>query len=317
MFSFRPFRNSDPPHLAEIWRSQPPQRGILQPVTPHLLEIGVFSKMHFDRHGLIVATRDDQPVGFVHAGFGPNEDGLDLDRTLGTAHMLMLRSDVAGDHALADDLLASGEEYLRSRGAKVFYAGGVRPLNAFYLGLYGGSEIPGVLQTDQVFIETCIRNHYRQTDRVVILHSDLVRFRPPFSRGARQIKRKAQLVESLDPPTTNWWEACIWGLQQRNCFELVDKALAKVVARASFWDMQPHSAGWGLCTSGLFDLYVTPEWRRQGCASYMLGEAFRMLRRRGIATIEAQTMASNEAALAFYQKLGFTEIDHGLIFRKE
>ena len=72
-----------------------------------------------------------------------------------------------------------------------------------------------------------------------------------------------------------------------------------------------------MSTAGLVELYVEPELRRRGYASYLIGEAIRVLRRRGVATIEAQVMASNEAAAAYYAKLGFTEIDHGVIFRKD
>ncbi len=318
---FRPFRNSDPPFVAEIWRSQPPQRGLLQPVSPQLLEHGIFSKMHFDPEGFIVATRDGQPVGFVHAGFGPDDAGAAIDPSMGTTHMLMLRSTSSDeklvDHSLADDLLAASEEYLRSHGTQVIYAGGIRPLNSFYLGLYGGSEIPGVLQTDSVLAETCVRNNYREIDRVIVLQCDLARFRPPLSRGARQIKRSATVVEIHDPPAKNWWDACVWGALQSDRFELIDKALKKVIARVSFWDVQPLSSCWGISTAGMFDLYVQPDWRRRGCAMHLLGEVLRLLRLRGVATVEAQTMASNEAALAFYRKLGFAEVDHGVIFRKE
>jgi hypothetical protein len=91
VYRLRAFRNSDPPHLAAIWRSQPPQRGVLQPISPPLLEYAVFSKLNFDRCGLIVATRDDVPVGFVHAGFGPTDDGLHLDTSLGVTQMLMVQ----------------------------------------------------------------------------------------------------------------------------------------------------------------------------------------------------------------------------------
>ena len=90
VYRLRPFLNSDPPLLAAIWRSQPPQRGLLQPVTAPLLEYGVYSKMHFDRQGLIVALDGDVPVGFVHAGFGPSDDGLSLDTSLGTTLVLMV-----------------------------------------------------------------------------------------------------------------------------------------------------------------------------------------------------------------------------------
>jgi hypothetical protein len=79
VFQIRPFRNSDPPHLATIWRSQPPQRGLAQPINASLLELCVFSKQFFDPEGLLVATRDEVPVGFAHAAFGPNDDCSCLD----------------------------------------------------------------------------------------------------------------------------------------------------------------------------------------------------------------------------------------------
>ena len=280
-----------------------------------LLEHAVFSKMHFDRHGLIVATRDDVPVGFVHAGFGPNDEGQELDTSLGTTHMMMLRAGEE-DNSLADDLLAASEEYLREQGAMVIYAGGIKPLNSFYLGLYGGSEIPGVLQSNTLLSEACSRADYTQSAQVSILQCDLVRFRPPVSRKVRQLRRPTQVREMVDPIAANWWEACVWGSQQRDHFHLIEKATDRVIASTSFWDVQPLSACWGVCTAGMCDLYVDPEWRRRGCGTYLLGEAFRLLRRRGVGTVEAQTMSTNDAALAFYKQLGFIEVDHGLVFRK-
>jgi len=289
---------------------------MLQPVSATLLEYAVFSKMHFDREGLIVATQDGKPIGFVHGGFGPDDSGAMLDTSMGTTHMLMLRAG-CGDENLADALLAASEDYLRSRGASVIYAGGIKPLHSFYLGLYGGSEIPGVLHSNKLLCDACRKRDYREIGCVTIQQSDLVRFRPAVTRKVRQLKRTTQIKETIDPATANWWEACVWGSQQRDRFELIDKDQQRVVATASFWDIQPLSASWGICTAGLVDLYVEPDWRRRGCANYLLNEAFRMLRRRGVATIEAQTMATNEAATAFYRKLGFSEVDHGLVFRKE
>jgi ribosomal protein S18 acetylase RimI-like enzyme len=315
VYRLRPFLNTDPPDLAEIWRSQPPQRALLQPITAPLLEYGVFSKMHFDPAGLIVATRDEKPVGFVHAGFGPTDDGAALDTTLGTTHLLMVEGGQDRD-GLAGQLLAASESYLRGRGAAVLYGGGVNPLNSFYLGLYGGSEIPGVLESDALMQETLRAGGYREIDRVRVMQCDLARVRPPVSRELRLIKRTTQVVEQMDPPSKTWWEACVWGGLQRDRFQLVDGS-AKVLAEASFWDMQPLAGGWGMCTSGLYELSVDPAVRRRGYASYLLGEAIRILRRRGVATIEAQTMGTNEAALAFYLKFGFSEIDQGVVFRKD
>ena len=185
------------------------------------------------------------------------------------------------------------------------------------MGLYGGSEIPGVLQTNITLLEACIRAGYRESAQVSILQCDLVRFRPPVSRKVRQLRRATVTSETVDPAAANWWDACVWGSQLRDHFQLTDKASQQVIASTSFWDVQPLSACWGVCTAGMCDLYVEPDWRRHGCATYLLGEAFRHLRRRGVGTVEAQTMSTNEAALAFYQQLGFHEVDHGFVFRKE
>src|SRR6476660_7962176 len=207
VYHFRPFRNSDPQQLAEIWRDQPSQRGLMQPMTAGLLEQFVFAKPYFDPAGLIVATHDEVPIGFAHAGFGPNDEKTAVKKELGTTYLLMLR----GDHRnteLADELLLFAESYLREQGSQVIYAGGIRPLDGFYLGLYGGSELPGVLASDPLLRDTSLRNGYCEIDRVEILQLDLSRFRPPFSRTQRQLRRETTFREVIAPPAASWWDAC-------------------------------------------------------------------------------------------------------------
>ena len=70
-------------------------------------------------------------------------------------------------------------------------------------------------------------------------------------------------------------------------------------------------------SAGLIDLEVNPEYRRQGLATFLLGEAFRHLQCCGISLVEAQTMQNNEPAKGLYKKLGFQEIDQGVVFRKD
>jgi len=48
-----------------------------------------------------------------------------------------------------------------------------------------------------------------------------------------------------------------------------------------------------------------------------LGEAFERLRNRGILLIEAQTMQQNTPAITMYTKLGFKQVDEGVMYRKE
>jgi ribosomal protein S18 acetylase RimI-like enzyme len=316
VYTFRPFRNSDPPRIAEIWRDQPPQRGIMQPVTAALLEQLVFAKPYFDPEGLILAFADEKPVGFIHAGFGASDEQSSVDTDSGTTYLMMLRAD-SRNAALADQLLNHAENYLRRRGAKVIYAGGVRPLNAFYLGLYGGSELPGILVSDPVAHDACGRAGYREIDRVQVLQLDLANFRPPFSRTQRQLRREAAISEVASPATTTWWEACTTCAFERIHFSLSPGGAGDPLATVGFWDIEPLSTSWGIPTAGMLDLEVSSQRRRQGFATFLLSEAFQRLRSRGILRVEAQTMQQNAPALAFYQKLGFTKVDEGVVYRKE
>jgi ribosomal protein S18 acetylase RimI-like enzyme len=234
---------------------------------------------------------------------------------MGTTHLMMLDSDHR-DAALADELLARSEAYLEDRGAKVLYAGGIRPLDGFYLGLYGGSEIPGVLATDPMLVDTCRRNGYREIDRVLVLRRDLGRLRPSVTWEQRRLRRTAACREKYCPAPGSWWEACTTGAFERLDFRLENTGSSQPLAGVSFWDIEPLSTGWQVPTAGMFDLQVTPEARRQGLATFLLGEAFARLRNRGIVLVEAQTMRGNTPALAMYQKLGFETVDHGYVFRK-
>ncbi len=316
MYHFRPFRNTDPPRLAEIWRDQPAQRGVAQPVTAGILEQFVYSKPYFDPAGLIVALDDNVPVGFAHAGFGPNDDYSGIATDVGTTYQLVLRSDHRSAQ-LAGELLGQAETYLRERGAKVIYAGGIRPLNAFYLGLYGGSELPGILVGDQMFNEACRERGYREIDRVVVMLLELARFRPPIARNLRQLRREIICQETQTPPTRTWWEACTTGAFERIRFSLKRPGSADALADVWFWDVEPLSTAWGAPAAGMFDLDVPAEQRRKGLATFLLGEAFERLRTRGILLVEAQTMQDNTPALKLYEKLGFKKVDEGIVYRKD
>jgi GNAT superfamily N-acetyltransferase len=288
----------------------------MQPATPCLLEQLIFSKPYFDPAGLILALHNEIPVGFAHAGFGSNDEHTALSTDIGTTYQLMVRSDHR-DGPLPGELLAQSENYLRERGAKVIYAGGVRPLNAFYLGLYGGSELPGVLAGDTGFHIACQQRSYREIDRVQILQLDLACFRAPITRNQRQLRREMVCQEIPSPPSQSWWEACTTGAFERIRFLLTRPSSCEPMADVWFWDIEPLSTAWGRPTAGMFDLSVPSGQRRKGLATFLLGEAFERLRNRGILLIEAQTMKQNAPALTMYAKLGFKQVDEGVMYRKD
>jgi ribosomal protein S18 acetylase RimI-like enzyme len=315
LIRYRSFRNTDPPGLAEVWRLSAPERGFMQPMSVELFERHVLSKPYFDRHGLIVAEDEGKLIGFAHSGFGASDDFSTLSRLFGVVCLILVRPE-GQRSGIGGELLKRSEEYLRSAGSKVIYAGAVHPLDPFYLGLYGGSELPGVLDSLQAAHPFLVTRGYDEVDRVAVLERDLAEFRPLVDRNQMQIRRKTSVEVQYEPSSATWWEACNFGCFDRIRFDLKHRDTGKRIARTTGWMLDPISRTWGVRAVGLVDLEVDEAFRRQGHGSFLLGEAFRRLQEQGVMVAQVQTMQRNTAALALYQKLGFHQTDGGTVYRK-
>lgn len=313
---YRTFRNSDPPHLVDVWRSQPPERALMQPMTVPLFDQLVLAKQYFDPEGVVLAFDGDLPVGFAHAAFGPTDDGRRVDTSLGVTHLVMVRPHYQRK-GVGRELLSRCEDYLRRRGAGVLYGGGVGHLNGFYLGLYGGSELPGVLDSSQPAQRLFQSGGYTEIDRTIVLHRETATFRPPIDRRLMALRRTGTVRIEYDPPSPNWWHASTYGSFGLIRFTLdLKQPAVPEAATATFWLMETFSRTWGVQSAGLSELRVRTDLQRQGVATFLLGEALHQLRLTNVLLIEAQTMAHNTAALGLYRKLGFHVVDQAAVYRK-
>jgi predicted N-acetyltransferase YhbS len=312
---YRPFLNTDIGRLAEIWRSQPPLRGRFAQVNAHLFERYVFAKPYFDRLGLIVADEEGTCIGFVHAGFGPSAtlDRLSADFGALCTVQVEERSD---RESIANRLIQEGENYLRNAGVKQIVAGGVFPIVPFYLGFYGGSRLPGVLVDDQLQVDRFQQAGYQEKGRVRILQIRLADFRPTVNRQQLANRRSHQVTAAFDPAADSWWEACTLGWSDRIRFHLIDKDSGSYWGQVTFWDMEPLASGWGQRCMGLYDLKIDDQKRREGRATYLVGESLRQLAAQGVALVEVQIPEQDAATLGVFSKLGFKPIGEGLRLEK-
>jgi ribosomal protein S18 acetylase RimI-like enzyme len=315
MIAYRAFRNTDPPALAELWCNHPPQRALVQPMTVELLDQKVFSKPYFDRHGLIVAEEQGRVVGFAHAGFGCNDAESDVCTRRGATCLLMVAPHEQHD-AIAEGLLNRCEAYLTENGAHEVFAGSVYPVNPFYLGLYGGSHSPGILESDQANLDLFRRAGYREQGGSLILQRTLSGFRPIVDRQQMLHRREYQVDPEVDPPTETWWQACTIAAKERVRHQLISRRDRSVCGEVTFWDMERISGSWGVHAMGLMDLQIRPELRQRGLATFLVGEALRHLGAMGVSLAEAQVEEGNQAALALFRKLGFQQVDRGVVLLK-
>lgn len=314
MIEFRRFRNDDPPRLADVWRSADLGPAAMQPMTSAVLEAGVFSKPYFDRAGLIVALDGDRAVGFAHAAFGPKPDQSGIDTSVGST-LLVVAVPHAAQAAIEDGLLARCEDYLRHRGATTLWGGGSAALRSFYLGLYGGSDLPGILDSSPAMQDVFRRAGYHVADRIAILRRPLAGYRPPVNRLQLAIRRNTVLRVIDEPSRRTWWEAATTtGLALRR-YELRNAA-EEVLGAASVWDMQPLAAAWGVVAAGLLHVGIEGPRRRQGLAQYLVAEALHDLAQEGVGLVETHAVESNTAAMKLFEKLGFAAAEHGTLFKK-
>jgi ribosomal protein S18 acetylase RimI-like enzyme len=313
---FRHFRNSDPPALVAVWQSRTGQPELNPSMGIEIFEQFVLAKTYFDPEGLILACDGAHVLGFAHAAFGANdaEDGISTE--FGTTALLVVRPDCNAAQVAAG-LLISSEAYLRQRGAVVLYGGGIRPLNGFYLGLYGGSELPGVPESDTVAQQVFLSHGYREIDRTLLFRRTLNTFEAVVDRRQMQVRRQMVVEVVIDPPSRTWWEACTLGEFDLLRFALVPRTGGAAVATATFRRMDLVPTALQPPSLGLIEIWVDESARRRGLAVFLLSEAFRQFIRDGTREVEVQAMQHNLAAQALYRKMGFQQFGQGSVFRKE
>jgi len=315
MIRFRPFCNADPPGIVSIWQSRAEQPGVAQPVSVDLLEQFVFGKVCFGETGIFMALDEGRPVGFAHAAFGPSEDRNWISTDTGVICMLMVRPDTA-EADVAGGLLEQCEAFLTGHGVKTIHGGAVREVSPFYLGLYGGAELPGVLDSDTVAQRLYGDNGYEIIDRTLIYRRNLSSFRPPVDRRQVQFRRQMIMEVIPDPLPADWWEACTAGDFELTRFELVPRGSGAAVASVTVRDMGTTSTSRRGRVAGLMHVQVNKAHRREGLATHLLYEVFRQLSQQGVIQVEGHASEKNTLAMSLYEKLGLVQSEQAAVFLK-
>jgi ribosomal protein S18 acetylase RimI-like enzyme len=284
----------------------------------HELDAHAWGTANFEHCGLIVAERDGRVVGFVHAGFGPElpvnaARPFESSRDMGAVAMLVIEKEF-DDAAVVADLIRAAESYLRARGAKVLYAGGLFPLNPFYWGVYGGSEGAGVLSHHEPFRRVLVELGYEAVSTTILLEADLSLVEPRDPRAA--LIRRQSLVEFEDDALPqNWWQNLGLGDFPFMRARLLSKTAGGQMACAETWDMGWFARSDGRSRIGLVNVEVPAEHRRKGYARHLIAEIFRRARENLVDLVQVQTASTNHPALSLYASLGFQPLDEATLFR--
>lgn len=316
MITYRAFRNGDPPRILGLWNASGTGRAFGRANGCDVLEHYLFSKPYFDRHGLIVAEDNGELVGFSHAGFGCDDTYSRLDHSRGTLCMLLVRED-RRRQGIGTELAARARDYLRAGGAQQQFAGALHPINPFYLGLYGGSEMPGILESDAAMTALIQRQGYRSIDTCVVFQRRMETAPVIDDNRIPLLRREVDVLVEPWPAPPTWWHACTIGPMISLRYEMVERRTRLPIGHAWAWEMDAFAARWRCPSVGITQFEIEPDRRRHGFASLLLHGILKHLFDQRVGIVEVQTMERNEAARGLYQKLGFAAIDKGHAYQLE
>src|SRR5262249_37522364 len=250
-------------------------------------------KPYFAPEGLIVAAADGRPVGFAHAGFGPNADGSALDPCLGiTCAVGVLPA--YRRQGVGTQLLRRCEEYLTRKGARELLAGPLAPNNPFLFGLYGGSSSPGFLESDPLARPFLEGRGYRLCQTCLVFQHPLERLQLP-SDSRFSAHRQRYEIHAAPAARASWGRECVLGPVELVEYRLLDRGTGQADARLTLWEMDAFSQQWNEHAVGLLDLEVVPDRRRQGLAKFLLSQILRHLHEQFFSLLEVQAPADNAA----------------------
>jgi len=311
---FRPFRNSDPPAVRRLWHECGLGRGAAIEWDADVIETVVFSQPYFDPAGLILAEVDGQAVGFVHAGFGPSENRTAIDCRTGVICAVMVAPPFRRQ-GIGRELVRRAEQYLSGRGAEVILAGGAEPNDPFYVGIYGGSQPAGFLESDQLAAPFFSAVGYVPGSRRVVYQRSLESRNDPIGLRLMGIRRTTRLapLEQSDPH--DWWWQTRTGRLDVVELALVPKSGGEPLASVSVVGLDFYLPRWQQRSIGLLELHVPERLRKKGYAQALLVEVCRRVREEMITLVEAHVAADDPGVQRVFESAGFKPVDAGVVYR--
>lgn len=313
---YRTFRNDDPPELLELWNETFTGRSAYPLHSTLTIERCAFSKPYFDPAGFFIAEAEGSVVGFAHAGFGPDPRESRISTHVGVVCAIGVRPAYRGQ-GIGSALLEHAEAYLKKKRVRSLLAGQMRPNSPFYFGLYGGSDLPGFLGSDELIGPFLEARGYYPCETCSVLHRRLNLPAPAADKRFAALRRRFDLRVVPHIPLGTWWSEAVLGLFEPVEFRLEEKFSGIPAVRASIWEMDGFSAHWKEPMVGILDLNVQEPLRRQGLGKFFVALLLQYLQEQCFNLVEIQVSERNRPAMSLFQSLGFEQIDIGRVYRSD
>lgn len=313
MIEYRSFRNYDPPHLNRLWQQAGLGQGAARNLSLDLsFDMVNFSQRYFDPAGLLIATDNEVPIGFCHAGFGSDAEGRDLSFQIGIICAVIVHPQYRRQ-GIGRELVSRATQYLKSKGARRIQAGQSPGLDPFYFGMYGGAQPTGFLESDAAAAPFFQNLGFVPSSRYSMLTRSMFD-KDPVSFRMTMVRRKWEIVLVDHPePCSFWWMARFGRMDALACV-LVPRGGGKPVAGCTVVGLDLYVPSWNEQAIGIAELWVDDMQRRKGLGQTILIDVIKRLRQENVQRVVACSQTSDEAAQAVFRSVGFSAIDFGVVY---
>jgi hypothetical protein len=131
-----------------------------------------------------------------------------------------------------------------------------------------------------------------------------------------QIRRSFQVEPEIDPAPRSWWEACTYGQTDRTRFHLRPRRGSESSGQVTYWDLEPLASSWGVHAAGLVQLDLAAETAPRGAEMFLIAESIRQLQADGVTLVEVQLGSEDDERRQLYERLGFQQVEEGIVLQK-
>ena len=170
---------------------------------------------------------------------------------------------------------------------------------------------PGYRKKMNFAHQVCHELGFEPIQKILVFQRSLIGFRPTVNRVQLGLRRKFQVNPIVAPLLPTWWQCCTFGTAEIFGFQVASRRDEPALGSVYYWDIEPLSRHWGVATLGLVNLEIGEEHRRQGLATFLVGESLRQFATQNRGGVEVQLRESHESAIGVALKLGFEQISTG------
>lgn len=320
--TIRHFCNTDLQAVCEIWNRHHAAESKSSVVQPALMELYVQAKTYFDPKRLLIAWRDQDPVGLIHLAAMPQVGLQEVDdHQLAVAALCVVPDQQSCQ--IAQLLLSAADSVAAGAGFERIAFRPALPYCSFYLGLGTADSLAGTLSHEQQVCQWLSASGYQPQLPTTLWELDLKNFRAPSDRNQMIVRRKTFVERQLQEPELPWWQACVLGHTEVQAFHLTDRTEKRELQEIVLWSIaaaltnRPEQVAW-LWPPLLED--TEPSGKAEVSPSeqllFLLAEAFRQLQSEQVDTLRAVTPAETHRLVSIFSRLGLRSVGSGMVYEK-